>query len=428
MTYDGNVYPVTSIGDYAFEECRNLTSVIIPNSVASIGYNAFYGCSSLTELTIPNSVASIGECAFKGCSSLTELTIPNSVASIAYDIFSGCSSLTSVVIPNSVISIGDYAFYECSSLTELTIPNSVTSIGECAFARCSSLTEVTIGNNVTSIGHDAFTACESLISVTIPNSVTAIVDWVFCYCTNLTEVIIGSSVTSIDGGAFIGCSNLTTVYSLSITPPSINTWAFDSNHYTTVDVFVPEEALEAYRTANIWKKFKNIQSINETGNELEKCATPIIHYANNTLTFNCETEDVTFESTITDSDISSYSSKEIQLGVTYNISVYAIKIGYQNSDVATATLCWIDVDPKTEGIDTDVVQVRANAVLIQSANGQIDVTGLSDGTKVTVYSIDGVQVGSAISRGGQVCINANMTPGSVAIVKIGDRSIKVVVK
>ena len=267
VIYRGNLYSVTSIGDYAFRYCSSLTSVTIPNSVTSIGELAFVGCSSLTSvvvesgntkydsrnncnaiietatntliagcqntiipnsvtsigdyafhgcdslksITIPNSVTSIGDNAFEYCSSLTSVTIGNSVTSIGYDAFSGCNSLTSVTIPNSVTSIGGYAFFGCDSLTSVTIGNSVTSIGNHAFRSCFSLTSVTIGNSVTSIGESAFEDCSSLTSITIPNSVTSIGDYAFRYCSSLTSVTIGNSVTSIGELAFADCSSLTSV-------------------------------------------------------------------------------------------------------------------------------------------------------------------------------------------------------------------------
>ena len=111
---------VTSIGDYAFEYCTNLTSITIPNSVTSIGMYAFNGCSRLTSVTIPNSVTSIDEYVFSNCSSLTSVTIPNSVTSIDEYAFRGCTGLTSVTIGNSVTNIGGYAFYDCSALVKLT--------------------------------------------------------------------------------------------------------------------------------------------------------------------------------------------------------------------------------------------------------------------------------------------------------------------
>ena len=203
---------VTCIGNDAFDNCRSLTSVTIPDSVTSIGDSAFRYCTSLTSVTIPDSVTSIGEDTFSGCTSLTSVTIPDSVTSIGDWAFSGCKSLTSVTIPDSVTSIGEFAFHDCKSLTSVTIPDSVTSIGGYAFTGCKSLTSVTIPNSVTSIGEYAFSHCTSLTSVTIPNSVTSIGEHAFSYCTSLTSVTISDSVTSIGEYAFYDCTSLTDVY------------------------------------------------------------------------------------------------------------------------------------------------------------------------------------------------------------------------
>ena len=246
---------VTSIGDYAFRDCSNMTSVTIPKGVKSIGSRAFYNCSSLTSVTIPDSVTSIGSYAFGACNNIkevhitdiaawckisfwhetnssnpsnpfayaynlylngtlvTDLVIPNSVTSIRPYAFYGCSSLTSVTIPNSVTSIGDRTFEGCSSLTSVTIPNSVTDIWERAFSCCSSLTSITIPNSVTGIADDAFEGCSSLTSVTIPNSVTSIGVSAFSGCSSLTNITIPNSVTDIGGDAFEGCSSLTNITS-----------------------------------------------------------------------------------------------------------------------------------------------------------------------------------------------------------------------
>ena len=222
---------VTSIGNYAFENCIYLTSVTIPDSVTSIGIFAFYGCSKLESVTIPAGVTDIGSFAFCGCSGLKSVSIPDSVTSIGGSAFQGCSGLTSVTIPAGVTSIGistfdscsslesvtikagvsnigDSAFYSCSSLKSVTIPDSVTSIGIYAFRGCSSLGSVTIPHSVASIGFAAFFDCSSLGSVRITSGVTSIGDSAFQYCSSLTSMTIPNSVTSIGNSAFSGCESL----------------------------------------------------------------------------------------------------------------------------------------------------------------------------------------------------------------------------
>lgn len=146
---------VTSIGNWAFTDCRGLTKITIPSSVTSIGNDAFGGCTILTSVKIPSSVTSIGAEAFVYCSSLKSITIPSSIKSIVDWTFEQCTSLTSVTIQKGVTSIGYEAFKNCTSLTSVTIPNSVTSIGDLAFGDCLMLSSVTIPKSVTSIGEYA---------------------------------------------------------------------------------------------------------------------------------------------------------------------------------------------------------------------------------------------------------------------------------
>ena len=430
VTYMNRTRKVTSIGSEAFYGCYDLTSVTIGNSVTSIGICAFQYCSGLTSITIPNSVTSIGDYAFYECSGLTSVTIPNSVTSIGERAFYNCYNLTSIEIPNSVTSIGNYAFSGCSGLTSVTIPNSVTSIGERAFYNCYNLTSIEIPNSVTSIGNDAFSYCSGLTSVTIGNSVTSIGGGAFSYCRCLTSIEIPNSVTSIGSGAFSGW-DLSEVISKIENPFKINTNTFSDNTFYNTTLYVPAGTIDKYKSTDGWKKFLFFEEGNGGGGTPSgpsKCEKPTIVYQNGKLTFSSATEGVTFQSTISDTDIKSYNSSEIQLGVTYTISVYATKNGYEDSETATATLCWIDVDPKTEGITDGIANVPAQAVLIQSNGGELTIQGINDGTLVSVYSVNGTQAGSAVSSNGSALVNTNLQPGSIAIVKIGEKSVKVIVK
>ena len=403
VNYENVVYSVKEIGESAFSYCSGLTSVTIPNNVTSIGKYAFYDCNRLPSITIPNSVTSIGESAFYFCSSLTSVIIPNSVTKIGSNAFYKCSSLTSVIIPNSVTSIEGGVFASCTKLTSVTIPNSVTSIEVIAFQNCSSLTSVTIGNSVTNIG-----------------------DWAFNGCASLTTVTIGSGIKTIGGLAFAACPNLTDVTCQAESLPNTNVSAFKDSYIEYATLHVPSASIDAYKAADPWKNFKSIVAIN--GGTTSKCEKPTISYENGQLKMSCATEGVEYVTDITDADIKKHYDATISLTATYNISVYATNSGYDNSETATATLCWIDASPKTEGITDGVVNVTAKAVLIKSNGGLLTVEGVDDGESVAVYTTDGVKRGSAICQNGVASIDTNIQSGNVAIVRIGQKSVKVVVK
>ena len=280
---------VKSIGEFAFAECPNLTTVHLSNGLTSIGSSAFYWCSKLTEINIPSSVTSIDQSSFYGCFSLTKVEInsnalisrdysswnslPNlfggavkefilgeEVTSIGNYAFAGSTSLSSIIIPNNVTSIGEYAFYGCYNLPSINIPENVVNIGENAFFGCTGLTTIQvesgntiydsredcnaiietadntiiigcqnthIPNSVTAIGDNAFYNCSGLTSISIPNSVTSIGDNAFYCCTGLTAISIPNGVTSIGNSVFCGCTGLTSV-NIPNSVISIEQYAFAS--------------------------------------------------------------------------------------------------------------------------------------------------------------------------------------------------------
>lgn len=264
-------YPVTSIGSYAFQNCFNLTGVIISDNIESISGYAFW-FTGLTKISISNKVTSIGAYAFyntpyynnasnwendilyidnhlikvketlidnfvirngtktiAACafqfSDLTEIMIPNSVVSIEYQAFSDCNSLTSITIPDSLTYIGTDAFSGCDNLTHLNI-DSIESWLKIDFSSYSAnplyyannlylngdmITEVFIPQSITEIKKYAFVNYYRLTSITIPDSVISIGDNAFSSCSNLASITIPNSVTSIGDNAFASCTNLTSI-------------------------------------------------------------------------------------------------------------------------------------------------------------------------------------------------------------------------
>ena len=201
----------------------NITNKINGLTVTSIGNFAFNQCSVLTSITIPNSVTGIGDYAFINCSIMTNATISTNVASIGNYVFADCSMLSSIIIPYRVTGIGNFAFYGCSILTNVTIPNGVTNIGDEAFYGCWDMTSVTIGNSVTNIGNEAFWNCYNLTSVTIPDTVTSIGNQVFEYCYGLTSAYFEGNAPTNDGTLFE--SDPTTIYYLPGTTGWSNNFA-----------------------------------------------------------------------------------------------------------------------------------------------------------------------------------------------------------
>ena len=280
---------VISIGEYAFAECPNLTTVHLSNGLTSIGSSAFEYCSKLTEINIPSSVTSIDQSSFFMCYNLTKVEInsnaliskdyslgeslPNlfggavkefilgdQVTSIGNYVFAGSTNLNSIIISNNVTSIGESAFSGCYNLLSINIPENVANIGENAFYGCTGLTTIqvesgntvydsredcnaiietanntliigcqntSIPNSVTAIGDNAFYNCSGLTAISIPNGVTSIGNNAFYGCTGLTAINIPNGVTSIGNSVFCGCAGLTAV-NIPNSVISIGQYAFAS--------------------------------------------------------------------------------------------------------------------------------------------------------------------------------------------------------
>ena len=301
VIYDEKEYQVTAIDHTAFLQCRNLTSVIIPEGVTSIGALAFQECSSLTSIAIPNSVKSIGDQVFAWCDALTTVTLGNGLTSI-----SGC------------------AFLDCSALTSITFPERLKTIDGAAFNGCSALSSVTIPEGVTSIGLRAFEKCVSLTSVTIPNSVTAIGQRAFWGCNHLSEVTVRIQKPFRIIGRYYD-EDLST---------------FDLYTYTLGTLYVPSNTKPLYEETRGWRDFDNIEEV----------------------------------------------------------------------------------------VDVGIAQPLADDLLVKAEGGMLTVEGTTDGTQVCAFGTDGILIGRSVSHNGVATIPTTMKAGSMSIVKVDKKTIKVLMK
>jgi hypothetical protein len=251
---------VRSIAPSAFEYRTNVAEVIFPAGMTEIGEDAFR-CSSLTKVKIPENITTIGDFAFEDCESLDAIeadrsnthyctkdgvlyskdgktllcypvgrngdsfAIPEGVENIGSRAFAFCGSLKSVSIPSSAASIGEDAFVLCSGLTDISIPAGVKSIGDAAFYNCTGLTSIAV-----EAGSGTFSSSEGVLfskdqsvllcypagrkdnTYTIPAGVRTLGDRSFCFCGSLKSLSMQNSVNSIGEDAFFMCTDLTDIY------------------------------------------------------------------------------------------------------------------------------------------------------------------------------------------------------------------------
>ncbi|EKD55533.1 MAG: WD40-like protein Beta Propeller [uncultured bacterium] len=146
---------VSSIEEFAFSRCNNLSSITIPDNVTFIGIYAFTCCKNLTNVNIGKGITKIGIGVFNG-TNLSSINIPSNISIIDNGSFSECNNLTNIIIPNSVSIIENYAFYHCIKLTSVTIPSSVTTIKNYAFGYCGLSSAYFNGNVPTTFEQAVF--------------------------------------------------------------------------------------------------------------------------------------------------------------------------------------------------------------------------------------------------------------------------------
>ena len=369
---DGKELNVTS-GDAKYSGSVVIPEIVtymgITRKVTCIGSYAFYNCTGLTSVTIPNSVTSIYSYAFEGCTGLKSISIGYGVTVIDEDVFNECYSLEKVII-NDIATWCNISFNESQS-NPLHYAHHLYSDDN------TEITDLVIPNSVTHIRFDAFHGCSGLTSITIPNSVNRIGWAAFSGCSSLTSVNIPNSVTTIEAEVFNGCSSLT-----SITIPNSVIWidacAFEGCSGLTSVISLIENPFRI-----------------EGKNSYSK-------------TFSLE---------------------------TYNTSTLYVPKG--TIDKYKATEGWKDFRYIEEGDgpgsgSEQSAYVKAIAetipVLISANNGNITVTSEANGQAVAVYTVDGQLLGNATVSNGQATVSTTLQNGNIAVVNVGNKAVKIVMR
>ena len=202
-------YPIGKAPWFEFND--QIDTLVLKEGVTRIGDYAFYNCTELTSVEIPEGVTYIGESAFACCQSLESVTIPGSVTEIGEGAFESCDSMMVLELASGLKCVGAFAFSECVALRELVLPNTVERIERSAFAGTMALHELVIPGNVQEIGDNAFNGCIQLSSLTLSEGIRVIEEMAFSNCSDLTEVLIPASVECLGDGVFSDCLAMTQI-------------------------------------------------------------------------------------------------------------------------------------------------------------------------------------------------------------------------
>lgn len=406
--HEGTVYTVTSVASRAFFRCDQLTSIVLPSTVTKIESNAFFNCTALKSITLPPNLQQIENAAFLGCAALETVELPSSLVLLGGAAFSGCSSMKNVVFPASLSKIDSNAFYGCSSLTHIDLPRGLQEIGLLAFS-----------------------ACTGLESVVFPDGLTNIKVSAFQDCTGLKRIELGSSIRILDTQCFGGCKYLEDVYCSSPKSP-VETYSNAFSYTPRLRLHVPNEGVEAYHKVDTWAAFKSILPL--------QCATPTFSLDDESITFATATnlnyaqvnEEYTYSIEVSDVSSGTIAADDMEalgnLVLTYDVRVKATAEGCEDSDELVAQLCWLDSDLRFDAEPSEIITsidalAAQKPVLITSSCGDITLSGLADGERVTLYDLSGHLLATTSAIGGTAQFGA--VSGPVVVIRVSNSSFKV---
>ena len=291
------VCTVVGIGNGAFDENTNLTSITLNEDLETIGDDAFQ-YSSIPALHLPAKVKSVGHDFHYKATSLAEITVDENNPYLCAENsllmskdkktvwgFPVANPATELILPEEVEVVMSDAVNRCKNLKKIVIGNNCKTIDRNAFDNCTEATELILGDNIEKIDYQAFRSLKSVTELKFPKNLKYLYDYSFSYTWNIKEAVLPEGLEWICMGAFNRCDKLERV-ELPSTLTFVGQWPFqdcgamnelvsraenpvaltndlfnDESKYSTVLLLVPAGCVDTYKAANIWKKFLNIEEI-----------------------------------------------------------------------------------------------------------------------------------------------------------------------
>jgi len=247
-----------TIGEGAFNSCKAIRTINLPNTVTSIGVGAFSNCTALYDISSLSGtqITKIDRGTFSGDTSLVRISIPTTCREIDHAAFSGCTNLRTFDFKN-VTTLGSLAFIYCSSLSSVTLTNGTNTIPAMCFSHCSGMTNLSLPNSIITIDDSAFYGCSSLTGhITLPSSLVTLGNMAF-WGTNFSSVTLPSNLATIGSNAF-AYVHMDYAECLATIPPTLaaaNVFGSPDSIEYTYPIYVPDEAYEEYCLSTNWKAY-----------------------------------------------------------------------------------------------------------------------------------------------------------------------------
>ena len=445
---------VSEIPQQCFEECTSLVNVKLPKTASKIGVQCFYGCTSLTNIVIPEGVSEVSRSCFCECPSLVSVVLPSSLREIGSDCFKGCNSLTNVTIKEGILKLSENCFNHCSSLVSIMLPSSLKEIGNGCFSCCSSLVSVSLPGSVKEIGAGCFDGCTNLTDVTLAKGIEIIDDYAFAYCSALTnmrlpstiqklgkacfylckkwqnEIIIPEGVNELPEKCFYECDALKKI----TLPSTLKTMGARSLYFcrSLTEILLPESVREIGKTcfANCWS-LTNIVIPEGVKKLPEHC----FWYCDRIEAFTLpstmqEIEDSCFFKCVPKKIYLKAKEVPVNFSSSFDYEDWFVKKRKEQTELYVPEESLAEYKKECGSLFKDILPLKSTGIddvemsnLKISSNGEnLLISGLQDGTKIHLYSLDGKCIGEDVARNGTVSFS---TSEPMVIAKIGNKSIKI---